>query len=413
MRILIVYEYYLRDDEGGIGRMNRLVRELRRLGHDVTVITGWVNYMAGSTRRWRRGALVRRDPGDSQVLRCFIPSSYRHNYGGRIISYFLFTLEAVWSGIVHVRRCDVIVASSPPLSIGVVGRALSLANHAPWVFEVRDLWPASAIELGGLRSRLAVWLAKALESRSYATAQALITLSPAFGEILSQQHVPVEKINFVPNGVDMPERILETEAARQQLPELAGLENSFLVVYAGAHGLANALEQVVDAAALLKDHEDIAFVFVGDGMYRESLMCHAREAGLDRARFVGAQSQSRTDLFIQAADLCVISLRNVPIFRSVYPSKLADYMRYGKPVLAAADGAVRQVIEGARCGWCVTPEDPQAFSQAVLEAFGAGSELASMGNRGKEAARRMFSLDRVVHEYARVLEGVVDEARHH
>jgi glycosyltransferase involved in cell wall biosynthesis len=408
MRILVVYEYYLRHNEGGIGRMNRLVRELRRLGHDVTVITGSVNYMSGSTQKWHWGALVRRDPEDGQILRCYIPSSYRRNYGGRIVSYALFTLEAIWSGIVHVKGCDVIVASSPPLSTAMVGRLLSIAKHAPWVFEVRDLWPASAIELGGLRSRLAVWLARILESRSYSTARALIALSPVFGEILSRQNVPAQKVHFIPNGVEIPESSVATSAARQQLPELRGLEGSFLVVYTGAHGLANALEQVVDAAALLKDHEDIAFVFVGDGMYRESLMGRARDAGLERVRFVGAQPQSRTDLFIQAADLCLISLRNVPVFRSVYPSKLADYMRFGKPVLAAADGAVRQFIEDARCGWCVTPQDPHALSEAVLLASRAGNGLLDAGSRGRKVAEQVFSLDTVVRSYLGVLERVFD-----
>ena len=410
MRLLIVYEYYLREGEGGIGRVNRLVRELRRKGNQVTIITGSANYMTGSSSPWRRGSAVCRDASDPQVLRCFIPSSYRRDYTGRAVSYALFTLEALWAGFAHTAGFDAVIASSPPLSTGFVGWLLSRLKRCPWVFEVRDLWPASAIELGGLRSKTAVWLARVLEAQSYAGADAIVVLSPAFVPLLEKQHVPAQKIHVIPNGVEVPSQILDSRTARAQLGELKGFEDAFLVVYVGAHGLANGLEQVVDAAAMLREHGDIAFVFVGDGMYRDALMKRAQEAGLGRVLFVGPQPRERADLFIQAADVCVVSLRDVPVFHSVYPSKLADYMRYGKPVLAAVRGAATEMVENTGCGWGVSPEKPAELARRIVEAQETGPVLAEMGMRGREAVVHTFDLQKVSEDYHELLESVLDRA---
>lgn len=410
MRILIVYQYYLRDGEGGIGRVNRLVDELRRRGHQITIITGSVNYMTGSSSSRRQASPVYRDSSDNGILRCFIPASYHRNNTGRAVSYALFTLEAIWAGLAHTGGFDVVVASSPPLSTGFVGWLLSHVKRCPWVFEVRDLWPASAIQLGGLRNVVAVWLARLLEKWCYMAAHGIVTLSPAFAPILEQQGAHAGKIRYIPNGVVIPDTVLDRESARSQLSELQGLEDAFVVMYTGAHGLANSLEQVVDAALLLRGRRDIAFVFVGDGMYRESVVRRARDAGLERVRFVEAQEHDRTDLFIQAADLCLISLRNVPVFASVYPSKLADYMRFGRPIIATVQGVASDLIMSAGCGWAVPAGEPEQLARAIDEASRmAHSDLQEAGMRGRLVAQERFSLERVSADYARFLGDVVDK----
>jgi glycosyltransferase involved in cell wall biosynthesis len=270
--------------------------------------------------------------------------------------------------------------------------------------EIRDLWPAFAIDMGVLKNAVLIRAARALEKFLYRRATHLLVNSPAYRKYLVEQGVPLSKITLIPNGVDTamfhPEE--NGECRRREF----GVEKCFVVVYAGALGVANDIPLILRAADRLRTEADVRFILVGDGKERRALVQRAQEMKLTNVIFTGARPKSEMPSFVAAADACVAALQNIPMFRTTYPNKVFDYMAAGRPTILAIDGVIRDVIERARGGLFVSPGDDQALAEAVLKLKSSPATARDMGraarayvvehfNRSEQAAGFVALLERV------------------
>src|SRR4051794_16515381 len=250
MHISILYQHYLRPGDPGFNRFNDYARIWSGRGHKVSVITGQAPYMTGvKDPSYAYRLCVRETDGDVDVFRMYVPDQANASFTRRALSYLAFALSSAW-GYRTLDRPSVLVCSSPPLFIGLGMLLIHAFSRVPIVFDVRDLWPDTGITTGFLRNRHVIRAMYALERRCYRAAEKLNVLTEAFrANILRRGLVAPERITFVPNGVDTaqwrPE--LRSEALRQEL----GWSGRFVVLYSGAHGLANRVGQLVDAAELL------------------------------------------------------------------------------------------------------------------------------------------------------------------
>jgi glycosyltransferase involved in cell wall biosynthesis len=320
-------------------------------------------------------------------------------------AFFGFTLSASMAAI-RVPRPDVVIATSPPLVTTIPGWVAARVSRrpAPWIFEVRDLWPESAITTGVLTAGSPlVKLLYALERWACWSAAKINVLTPAFrADMEGRGLAGGAKFAFVPNGADLESfrpgpRDNET---RRQL----GWEDRFVVMYAGAHGRANALMQLVDAATELRDRPDILIACIGDGPERRHLCGEAERRGLENIRFHGPKPKAAMPAIVNACDVGAAVLQKNPTFRTVYPNKVFDYMACERPVLLAIDGVARTLVcDEARAGVFAAPENAEAISAAIRLLAASPDLRGKMGTSGRRWVMQHASRDALAARYLEIL----------
>ncbi len=410
MRILVVHQYYLRPGQPGGSRFNELARLWAEAGHEVQVIAGALDHAAGEVPPDLRGRWVARErDGAVEVLRCRVPTAYARGYRARMGAFATFTLSACTAAL-RAARPDVVIATSPPLVTAFPGwlAARVRGRGAPWVFEVRDLWPESAVTTGVLRAGSPLTrLLYGVERWACRDATAVAVLTPAFREdLLRRGLVAPERVLYVPNAADAARF---TPGPRDNAVRRArGWGDRVVALYAGAHGRANALGQLLDAAEHLRDRRDVVIALAGDGLERAALEAEARRRGLEQVEFLGPVPKEDMPALVQACDLGLAVLQDNPTFRTVYPNKVFDYMACARPTLLAIDGVARALVcEQARAGVFTPPEDGAALAAALRALADDPARRAALGASGRAWVLAHATREAIAARYLRHLEDLV------
>lgn len=414
MNILLIHQNFLEETDGGGSRFNEMTRIWESMGHHVTVLAGMVNHATGEKMERYKGKYVYVDriSPNRTVLRTHVSSGYSKSFFGRLMGYFSFAISSIWAGWTKERKkYDVVLATSPPLTVAISAYFLSLLKRVPIVFEVRDLWPESAIDTGVLNNKTAIKLAYALERFIYRKARLINALTPAFEEkMLQEKGQPREKVIMVPNAADfsISDEVLASlnrEAFRREM----GWENKVAIIYVGAHGLANNLIQIVQTAEILKDeHPEVHFVLVGDGMEKPMLKEETEKRGLQNVQFIDSVPKKEVFKYIYASDFGTSVLKRVDTFKTVYSNKTFDYMACKRPILMVIDGVSRQLVERAACGVYVEPEQPQDFAQKIREYLALDrSEWQRQGENGFNYAKANFDREVLAERYLNYIQAAL------
>jgi glycosyltransferase involved in cell wall biosynthesis len=413
MRILLIHQYFLEDNDGGGSRWNEMSRFWQTAGHDVTVLAGMVHYMGHRPAKYKGQYFVCETNADGvKVIRCHVSDSYNSSFLGRLWAYFSFTLSSIFGGIRYANhQYDVIVVTSPPLFVGITAYILSRIKRIPFVFEIRDLWPESAIDTGVLTNTFLIKFAYWFERFVYRKAALINVLTPAFREKLIQDKgVAREKIIFIPNAADfsLSEELLRHFDAQQFRKEQA-LADKFVVTYVGAHGVANHLVQVLDTAELLRD-TPVLFLLIGGGMLKKDLQADAQKRGLQNVRFIDSVPKREVFKYILASDMGASVLKKVDTFKTVYSNKTFDYMSCQKPILMAIDGVSRELVEEAQAGVFVEPENPQDFAQKIRHYLQNPDLLKQQGENGYRFAKTHFDRQKLAEQYLAAFDNVAKKS---
>jgi glycosyltransferase involved in cell wall biosynthesis len=412
MKITVIHQYYLLPGQPGGSRFNEFARMWAEAGHDVTVVCGALNYSTGEVPEKYRGRWTTRErDGQVTVIRCHVPRSYGRSYLGRMWAFFGFTLSSLTACFTS-RRPDVVIATSPPLVTLIPGLALSRLRRTRLIFEIRDLWPESAITTGVLRK--GSFLARvlyALEKLGARSADRINVLTPAFkDDLIARGLAPAEKIVFVPNGADI--ETFRPASRDNSVRRDFGWGEKFVAMYAGAHGRANALGQLIDAAEKLRHRPDILIVSVGDGPERAGLAAKVAEKGLTNIQFIGPQGKERMPDFVNACDVGLAVLQDNPTFRTVYPNKVFDYMACERPVVLAIDGVARKLVcEDAQAGLFARPESGSDIATAIERLSSDPALCASFGQSGRRWVEGNASRDALSERYLTILQALYEERR--
>ncbi len=412
MKILLVHQFFLEVNDGGGSRFNEITRFWSSKGHEITVLSGMFHYAKGNKDSEYKGKkFVYKRHGDVKVWRCFVSDRYNSNFPGRLWGYFSFVFSSIWAGIIKVKgKYDLILVTSPPLFVAITAIVLSKLKRIPFVFEVRDLWPESAIDTGVVTNKTFIKLAYWLESVVYKKAKLINVLTPAFKDILiTRKGVSPEKIILIPNGADfsLSDEILEgfnTADFRGKL----GITNSFVVTYVGAHGVANHLIQLVEAAELLRD-TNVMFLLIGSGMEKDMLITEVQTRGLLNVKFFDQVSKKDIFKYILASDLGVSVLKKTETFKTVFSNKTFDYMSCKKPVLLAIDGVSRELIENADCGLFAEPENHRDIANKIRFYMSKPELMITHGLNGYRYAKEHFSREVLAEEYLEKLKVIVQQ----
>jgi len=392
MRILYLSQYFPPEAGATQTRAYEMARTWVSLGHRVTMLAEIPNHPAGVIPPAYRGKLVERADLDGiDVIRVWVKTTPAKTYRNRMLFYLSYMITATLAGLLLARgRYDLIYATSPPLFVGGAALALSRLRRIPLIFEVRDLWPESAVALGQITSRRAVASATRLEEACYQTARLIVVVTEGIRHRLIQRGIPAGRLALVPNGANVELFQFRPEGRRRIRVEL-GLEDAFVAVYAGIHGVAQGLETVVEAARLLQDRKDIHFLLVGDGPRKAAIARLAAELRLPNLTLLPEQPREAIPHYLSAADVALVPLQNVELFRGARPSKMFDAWACERPLLLSINGEARRVMEEAKGGVFVPPEDPGAMASALLALRDAPEEFARMGTSGRACTVAHYS----------------------
>lgn len=393
-------------------RVSELSRYWAKEGHEVTVLTGFPNHPTGVVPPEYRGKLrrlVMREHVDGvNVVRSWLfPFPNRKAYE-RILNYSSFCVSSVGTGV-FLPRPDVVIATSPQLLVGLSGWWLARSKRAPFIFEVRDLWPESliAVGVGSDNSLMHRSLAK-IAGFLYRKCDRIVVVSPAFKDYLIQQwHVPAEKIFIIENGV---EQNLFSPHATNDLRKELGIEDKFVVCYVGTMGMAHGLETMVEAAARLRDTApQVLFLLIGEGADKERIKAMAQSRGLTNLRFVDQQPREKIPAYISASDACLVLLKKTELFKTVIPTKMLEFMSCARPVILGVDGQARKILEEAQAGMFVEPENATDLAHAVTQLLADAGSRETLGRNGRRYVLQHFSRKHTARAYMEVLEGLVDK----
>lgn len=401
MKILVVYQYFLDKDESGLSRFNKMLEYWEKEGHEITVIAGDVNYTTGTKKEQYKGKLFTKQQFSKNITlyRTYVSESYNKSILGRLWGYFSFTISSSLVSLFKVKKHDVVIVSSPPLFVGITGILLKLFKRIPLVFEVRDIWPESAIELGLLNSKLLIKLSFLGEKLFYKSADKINVLTPAFKDFLVEKKgVSEEKIMYIPNGADFD--VFYKQESTSKLETLKKpFDGKFLISYFGSHSTANKLEQLLEVAKVCLQDKDIHFLLIGDGKEKANLLKKAKKDGLSNVTFLDQQPREIINDYCAISDVGVAILPKIDIFKTVYPSKVFDYLAAGKPVILGVDGVARELVEQHKCGIYVNPEDVIKFREQIIKLKNDKVLLKSMSNNGIKLMKNNFDREKLALKY--------------
>lgn len=410
MKVLLLHQYFLEEDDSGGSRWNEMARVWTEEGNEVVVLAGMIHANGSEKRKeYKRKYFVKKKQEKVTVWRCHVSESYNKSFAGRLWGYFSFMFSAMWAGLFKVKeKFDVVIVTSPPLFVGFSGYLISRFKRIPFVFEVRDLWPESAIDTGVLTNKWIIKIAFWFERFIYKRAKLINVLTPAFYNTLKNvKRIPEEKLIMIPNASDfsLSEELLahfDREVFRRQMD----LEGKFVITYVGAHGVANHLQQILEAGKKLAD-TNVLFLLIGQGMEKERLIKMASEMKVTNVRFIDSVPKKEVFKYILASEMGASVLKKVDTFKTVYSNKTFDYMSCKRPVLMAIDGVSRQLVEEAQCGIYVEPENIEEYNKKIRGYLNDMERLQKEGYNGYQYAKEHYDRDVLARKFLREIKNKV------
>ncbi|QTH64620.1 glycosyltransferase family 4 protein [Psychrosphaera ytuae] len=369
MHILFLTDNFPPEGNAPATRTFEHAREWVKNGHKVTIITGAPNFPEGKLfdgyeNKWFSKELL----AGIEVRRVKTYITANEGFAKRILDFMSFMVTSFFAGL-FVKKPDVIVGTSPQFFTAVSAWALSAIRRKPFVFELRDIWPASITAVGAMGKTLPIRVLEKIEMFLYRRADKIISVTHSFKKELIERGIDGAKIDVVLNGVDLtaysPSKMKSLEFA-----DAYQLSDKFVVGYVGTHGMAHSLDKVVEAAELIEDLENVVVLFAGGGAAKSQVESLAVEKGLKNVVLIPRQDKKKMASLWSLCDISLISLKDTPLFKTVIPSKIFESMGMGLPmIMCAPEGEASDIILNADAGVLVKPESPEELAKTIRELY--------------------------------------------
>jgi glycosyltransferase involved in cell wall biosynthesis len=404
VKIALISHYFWPELGAPSARLLEMGRSWSARGHDVTVVTNFPNHPTGVIPEGYRGQSFLIESHDGlRIIRCRTYATPNRGVVRKTLGHLYFMVQAIVQATPHLRQADVLVVSSPTLFAAVAAYVISRRIGVPYVLEVRDLWPAIFVDLGVIRNRLVIRALEFLELFLYRRSRAVVTVTRAFARDIAARGIDSSRIHVIHNGVDLD--AFQPGPGDEGLRSQLGLGDELLVLYCGAHGISHALARILDVAERLRSDARFHFLFVGEGAEKEPLV--ARAWGLPNVTFRPAVSRERVPALYRTADVCLVPLRAVPLFRSFVPSKMFEILACGRPILASLEGEAAEILEASGAAIVVPPEDVDALVESLRRLADDPHLRRDLAARGRPFVAAHYDRDALAERYLRILQGVI------
>ena len=387
MHILFLTDNFPPEGNAPATRTYEHAREWVKLGHKVTIITGAPNFPEGKvfdgfSNSWYSKSIL--DGIEVRRVKTYITAN--EGFAKRILDFMSFMVTSFFAGL-FVKKPDVIIGTSPQFFTAISAWALSAVRFKPFVFELRDIWPASITAVGAMGRSLPIRVLEKIEMFLYRRADKIISVTHSFKSELIERGVDGKKIDVVLNGVDLS----KYEPAHNKdrvFAEQYDLADKFVVGYVGTHGLAHSLDKIVEAAELLTDLKDVRVLFAGGGAAKADVEKLVKDKQLLNVVLIPRQQKELMPQLWSLCDISLISLKDTDLFKTVIPSKIFESMGMGLPmVMTSPIGEATNILEASDSGVIVNPESPQEVARVIRELYIDRSRLEKLAINSGNAAK--------------------------
>ena len=382
MKIAYVCQYFVPEPSAPSARISELAQAWVKDGHEVTVLTGMPNHPNGIVLDEYRGKIIADEKiSGVMVLRSWLYATPNQGILRKTLSHLSFMISTVILSLPRLNKIDVIIVSSPTFFSAFSGLFISKMRRVPFVFEVRDLWPAVFIDLGILSNVFLIRLLEFWEMFLYTQAALVVTVTKSFRKKLIERGVAAEKIAVVSNGAKV--NWFNPGDKKHALCSELGILNKFVVSYIGAHGISQGVATIMEAAEILKCRDDIVFMLVGDGAMKKDMVIRKNDRDLKNVLMLPAQSKERIPDLYRASDVSIVPLRDIPLFDSFVPSKMFEIMSCGIPIIGSVNGEAREILELSGSASIVSPESVHELVDSIVWMMENPQKRKMMGISGR------------------------------
>lgn len=406
VRILFLSHFYPPEMGGAASRISGLAKWLVKFGHDITIITGYPNYPTGKIYPEYRNKKNKIEFIDGvKILRSkVLPVSYQ-SVLVRLLNYFTLFFTALWNGIRKRNNFDIIIASSPPLTIGILGLILSKIYKIPWIFDIRDIWPDVAVEAGMLKENGRIHkLSKKLADYLYKQATHITPVTERKLTKIEKIGIPISKISIVSNGVDFD---LISEMQRKDWRGEHGLENKFILSYAGLIGIAQGVNVIIETAIRFKKENYIHFLIVGEGVEKQKLQNRVKSLKLNNITFLPNQPKEVIPSLLSTSDIALIPLVSDKLLDAV-PSKLLEAWACKLPVILIAGGEAADIVSKAQGGLIVNSNDVDGIMTAIIKLKNSPELMKKYAENGFEYVSKHFDRESLARAMEKVIFKIIE-----
>ncbi len=390
MRILFFTHYYPPEVNAPASRTSEHCRAWVDAGAEVTVVTCAPNHPQGKLYPGYRNRFWQSETRDGvKVIRLWTWLAANEGFLPRILNYVSYMIAATLA-LPFLPKADVVVTTSPQFFCGLVGLFARPIKRAPWVLEIRDLWPESIVAVGAMKKGASVRFLEWLEGFAYRQADAIVSLTRGFVPHIAARCGDPAKIAVFMNGADLS--AFTKSGDPSETKRKLGLEGKFVAAYVGTHGLAHGLDAILAAAALLKDEPRFAFLMAGGGAEEARLRAKREQMQLDNVVMLGQRPKAEMPALWTATDASLILLKRSDTFKTVYPSKMSEAMAMQCPIILGVEGEAKEVLEAAGAGIAIMPESAEQLAAAMRKLADDPALCAAYGRAGRAYADQ--NLDR-------------------
>jgi len=409
MNLIVFHQYFLGKNDPGGSRWNEFTNYFsQKEKFKIDVVAGNIHYATGKKilpNTWMNKEIL---DENITLYRTWTYSGYNSNFVGRIIGYLSYTFSSLIKSL-FLSKSDLIIITSPSIFVGISAIVLSKIKRVPFLVEIRDLWPESAVATGVLNNKFLLNILYWLEYKLYKHSEKIVVLTPAF-KVNIETRFPefIGKIEIITNGADFS--IMNSNNKAAKIREKYNWQEKKVFAYFGAHGVANDLMQVVEVAKTFQENKEILFLLIGDGMQKKLLQKKVEEYNLNNFQFIDSVAKNEVVDYINASDICIAILKKTDTFKTVYPNKVFDYMSCRKPVLVTIDGITRKLIEDGECGLYSEPEDLSGFVECIKKfTIMSPEELQVLGDNGYKYVKEHFDREKLAQKYINVIKELVND----
>ena len=393
MKILYIHQYFKTPNQPGGTRSYWVAKKLIEEGHEVTMLSSITEKeLLSLDDSFQLDGL--------EVVYFKVPYNQKMSVLRRAMAFFDFSFKSILY-VLKSKKYDLVIATSTPLTVGLPALVAKWFKKTPFVFEVRDLWPEVPIQMGALKQKWAQKLAIFLEKTIYKNANHIIALSPGMRDGVLK-FVTADKVSVIPN-MSKIEEFYPREKNFELMERLGLKKDSFKVIHFGALGLANGAESILRSAVLVKDSDDIEFIFIGGGSTEDSLKKTCEERNLLNVKFLGKYPMKDTSEIVNFCDVSIVSFKDLPILYTNSPNKLFDTLSAGKPVIVNSAGWTKELVEDNQCGFYVNPSKPEELIERIHDLQKNSSLCLEMGKKSRWLAEHKYDKSILCQQFADVI----------
>ncbi|MGD0784501.1 MAG: glycosyltransferase family 4 protein [Sedimentisphaerales bacterium] len=406
MKVLLISAYFPPDTGSAANLFYDLGKKLVQKGIEVTVLTSFPSYhVVGDTKGYKSRKILKEQIENMSVIRVKVPQFPRYIPAMRALWHFAmayyFSITAR-----RIERHDIALVYSPPLPLGFVGISLT-KNGTPFIFNVQDLFPQSAIDLKILKNRFLIHFFKYLEKKICDYAKHITVHSTGNKDYIVTIGIDGKKTTVVPNWIDTD--YLQPGKKYNVFSQKYNLQDKFVVSFAGVIGYSQDIDVILDAANLIREKKDILILIVGDGVEKSRLEKKANEMNLKNILFIPMQSRDVYSQVLHCSDICLSALKK-EVLTPVVPSKMLSIMAAGKPLIACMNlkGDASKIVEQAQCGFVFPAGDHKELAMAILKLYTAPELREQYGKNGRCYCVENFSLNVCADKYIQLFKQILN-----